>query len=336
MHRFPGDIPGIHAQRALAKRASPFGSLYDGWLNVERSMLHAMDEYITEGMLAFPGGWVETRQIRWSTPVESTFATTDRCYMLTLLLSGRQTGARVTASRAFRQHDGEAMGRMMLVPPDQTLKIKSIEGQSRSIRCMLDAEMFEAFLADTPRWREDPDALHAALHIGGGQIEWLLRRMHRELRQPDFATSQVVEALAKQLTGEIVRALKPEGKVAAQHVGGMAPWRLRLIRQRLWSEAPLPNLEELAGLCDMTVRHLSRAFRSETGYTLGKHVEEAMVDRATAMLGAGKTVRDVAAALGYATSGSFTAAFRRATGLVPSEVGASGRSATDERGHISA
>ena len=75
----------------------------------------------------------------------------------------------------------------------------------------------------------------------------------------------------------------------------------------------------------MTVRHLSRAFRSETGRTIGKQIEAVMVDRANRMLGNGTPVREVAVALGYATAGSFTAAFRRATGLLPSEVNAVGR-----------
>jgi AraC-like DNA-binding protein len=38
------------------------------------------------------------------------------------------------------------------------------------------------------------------------------------------------------------------------------------------------------------------------------------------MLTAGASVRDVADSLGYATASSFTSAFRRATGLLPSDL----------------
>jgi AraC family transcriptional regulator len=209
---------------------------------------------------------------------------------------------------------------MWLIPPDQTLQFNSIGGQSRSIRCVLDADLFDGFLADAPRWQDDEDGLHAAFNISGGQIEWLLRRMHRELRNPDFATQQVVETLAKQLTVEIIRTLNLRREDTGFHVGGMAPWRLRLIEQRLWREDVLPDLQELADLCDMTVRHLSRAFRSETGRTIGKHIEATMVDRASRMLRSGRPVREVAGSLGYASPGSFATAFRRATGFVPSEL----------------
>jgi AraC family transcriptional regulator len=241
-----------------------------------------------------------------------------------LSLDGWIRGGSATNLHATRRQEAETIGRMWLMPPQQTLRFSSVEGQERSIRCALDAALFESFLADVPRWRDSEDLLHAAFNISGGQIEWLLRRMYRELRNPDFATPQVIEALAKQLTVDIIRTLKLRREDTAHYVGGLAPWRLRLIRKRLWSEEALPSLEELANLCDMTVRHLSRAFRSETGGTLGKHIEAAMVDRANRMLGSGMRVREVAKALGYGTSGSFGAAFRRATGLLPSEINANG------------
>jgi AraC-like DNA-binding protein len=70
----------------------------------------------------------------------------------------------------------------------------------------------------------------------------------------------------------------------------------------------------------MTVRHLSRAFRTETGQTLGRYIESVMVERAKALLLEGAPVRDVAESIGYATASSFTSAFRRATGLLPSDI----------------
>jgi AraC family transcriptional regulator len=293
---------------------------YDGWLNVERSMIHTMDDYVTHSMLSFPGGWVEMRQFKWSQPVESVCTTTNRCYMLNLSVSGWNKGGSARNLHALRRHDPEAIGRMWLLPPEQTMQFNSSQGQSRSIRCALDAGLFDRFLADTPRWRNNEDLLHAAFNIHGGQTEWLLHRMYGELRHPDFATPQVIETLAKQLTVEIIRTLKLRREETVHFIGGLAPWRLRLIRKRLSSEEALPDLEELADLCDMTVRHLSRAFRSETGETLGKHIEAIMIDRAKRLLVNGTPVRETAAALGYATSGSFAAAFRRATGLLPSEL----------------
>lgn len=304
--------------------ATALRSMYGQWLDVAQPVVGDMDEYVTEGILAFPGGCVERRHFSWSSPLESVFSTSSRCYMLNLMLSGSISGG---ATRSLTGRGGTgAMRRLMLIPPDQTLLMRSDGGRSRSILCLLDTGLFDTFLAETPRWREDEDLLHAALNIDGGEIEWLLRRMHRELDRPDFATPQVIQALATQLIVEIIRALalRPadEERGADFHRGGLAPWRMRLIRQRLANEAPLPSLQELADLCDITVRHLSRAFRSETGGTLGRRIETVMVDRAKRLLSEGRTVRHVAAALGYANPGSFTSAFRRATGLLPRDVSA--------------
>jgi AraC family transcriptional regulator len=303
-------------------------AFYDGWLNVERSMIHTMDRYATESMLSFPGGWVEMRQYKWSRPIESVWATTQRCYMLNLSMSGWMKGGSAKNLHAIRRPEPETIGRMYLIPPQQTLRSNSIAGEARSIRCALDADLFERYLADAPRWRQNEDLLHAAFNISGGQIEWLLRRMYRELRSPDFATPEIIETLAKQLTVEVIRTLKLRREDNTPHTGGLAAWRLRLIRKRLAGEEALPSLKELANLCDMTVRHLSRAFRSETGTTIGRHVEAAMVLRANRMLSSGTPVREVAVSLGYATSGTFAAAFHRATGMLPSEVNPTGNMRT--------
>jgi AraC family transcriptional regulator len=214
---------------------------------------------------------------------------------------------------------------MFMVPPGQTMQCSARRGKSRSIRCALDATLIESYLGDRPKWEWDDGRLQESLHLRSGEIEWLVRRMYREIQQPDFATVRVVESLAQQLAVEIVRKFRLRD-VEDYHVGGLAPWRMRLIRERLQSRQTPPDLTELADMCDMTVRHLSRAFRTETGQTIGKHIEAVMLTRANAMLAAGQAVQEVAAALGYSKSGSFAAAFRRATGLLPSEVKPGGKS----------
>lgn len=300
-------------------------SLYDGWLHVERSMSEKMDSYVTEKALEFTGGWVEVRQFGWREPAEAVWRTSRRCYLLDMSLANRATAAFASNLTLPNGpgHNGapESLGRTYMIPPEQTIQCQSMDkGQSRSIRCAIDADLVDGFLGDRLCMAWSEASLRASLRIGGGQIEWLLRRMYREMQEPDFATVPMMETLAKQLAVEIIRKFKLRSADPGYHVGGLAPWRLQLIRERLRSERPLPGLSELADLCDMTVRHLSRAFRTETGQTLGRAVETAMVERAVAMMTAGVSVGDVALALGYSRSGSFASAFRRATGLLPREV----------------
>lgn len=299
----------------------PVRRLYDGWLRVDRPAIPPMDRYVTENMVAFEGGWVETRQYSWSSPVESVCSTTSRCYMVNMSLAGWDKGASARNLQSPKTGDAEPLGRLFIMPPAHTVQFNALQGQRRSIRCVLDTRLFDCFPGQ--RDQNGPDRSVAALFHsgGGGEVEWLLRRMYREMRKPDFATPQVIEGLARQLTAEIMRALKPRAANAERRGGGLAPWHMQLIRQRLQDARPLPSLDELAGLCGMTVRHLSRAFRRETGQSIGQFVDAAMADRATNLLDAGTRVGEVAQALGYATARSFSAAYRRVTGLQPHEIG---------------
>jgi AraC family transcriptional regulator len=310
------DLTQFHLRSA--GKSGDYSGLYDGRLDIEPTKMGELDRYYIENIEVFQGGFVESRQCSWSRPIEAIYRTSPRCYLLHMSLSTVVGG---TARNLSGSGKPEHVGRMWLVPPEQSMQIVfPNEGVARSIRCLLDAELFEPFLQNSPSWRGNEDAIREAFHLSGGQIEWLLRRMHRELHDPDFATGPIVESLAKQLAGEIVRKFKLRDATPGFRSGGLAPWRMQLIRQRLLEDQPLPKLEELATLCDMTVRHLTRAFRSESGQTLGRHVETAMVERATAMLTRGRPVIQVATSLGYSTSGTFAAAFRRATGMLPSEV----------------
>jgi hypothetical protein len=78
------------------------------------------------------------------------------------------------------------------------MRCTSQKGQLRSLRCMLDAGLVESFLNTTPMWDWRRVPLREEMRLGGGQIEWLLGRMYRELREPDFASVSVIETLAKQ------------------------------------------------------------------------------------------------------------------------------------------
>jgi AraC family transcriptional regulator len=317
-------------------RSSSRNKLNDGWLSVEHSMYDRIDNYETENYHVFPGGCLEVRKYCWSQPIENIWTTEKRCYLISMSLAGHETASIVTNLRTGQCGELESTGGISLVPPEQTMQCQSRKGHVRSMRCMLEASLVESFLNATPMWDWRRVPLHEEMHLGGGQIEWLLRRMYREIREPDFATVPVVETLAKQLAVEILRKFQRYCADQSRFVGGLSARHKRLIRERLHSPEPLPSREELAHLCDMTVRHLSRAFRTETGQTLGRYIDSVMVERAKALLMAGVSVRDVAASIGYATSSSFTSAFRRATGLLPSEITAINKSGAVSRRGASA
>ncbi len=102
-----------------------------------------------------------------------------------------------------------------------------------------------------------------------------------------------------------------------QVAGGLPGWRLRLIDQRLHDEPMPPSLAELAELCRLSVRQLSRAFRASRGQSIGSYIAERRLDHARRMLTAGMSVKAVAYSTGFSAPSNFTAAFVRATGETP-------------------
>lgn len=77
--------------------------------------------------------------------------------------------------------------------------------------------------------------------------------------------------------------------------------------------------EEMAGLAAMSRSVFAERFRETFGRSPGTYVTDARVHRAKEMLEAGDAVTDVSRSLGYASDEGFRRAFRRVTGVAPSE-----------------
>jgi AraC family transcriptional regulator len=279
------------------------------------------DSYRTEYLTDVPAGRIEVRHFSWSRPIDALWETDARHYLLNLPLHSQETATSWVHPQTGLRHSKAARSGLVLIPPGQQFLTRfSTAGSSRSICFLLNATVLEGFLTDAPEWKWNQSLIDDCAQLGGTEVEWLLRRMYREVRGPDFAAAMVLQALAQQVAIEIIRRFKLRRPGSHSRVWRMAPWRMRLIRDRLYSEEPLPGLEEVAALCGLTVRHLTRAFRTETGQTLGRYIESVMVERASALLLARLPVGRVATLLGYAHSGAFARAFRQATGLRPSEI----------------
>lgn len=259
----------------------------------------------------------EVRDFVWDRPTRDEW--TFDSYFIDLSLTPRPAPAWAEYLDGRRQVRS-GLGRVMFVPPGRMLRSGAASGRQRSLDCNLAVEMIDGLLPRRPDWSES--ALADGLAINGSDIEWLLLRIYREIRQPGFGTTLVVESLAQALAVALIRRFNlAEGDAPARHVGGLAPWRLRRIRERVAADRPAPKLAELAALCDMSIRHLTRAFKAETGQTIAAFVQQATAERARAMLlRADRSMDDIAGRLGFANATSFAYAFRRATGLRPSEV----------------
>ena len=230
-----------------------------------------------------------------------------------------------------RSNVRKPLGRIMFIPAGLQIRSGAASGTQRSLSCFLGPTLLDDLLPHAPAWSET--ALEEALHLSSSEVEWLLLRIDQELRQPGFATRVMLEATASALAVALIPHFALDSGVAGTtRSGGLAPWRLRRIHDRVHANAPAPQLTELVDLCGMSVRHLTRAFKTETGETIAAFVQRATVARAhTLLTDTSLSMGEISAALGFASATSFSYAFRRATGQRPGELRASLRNRGADR-----
>lgn len=237
-------------------------------------------------------------------------------YWLDLCLTPRPRNARACYSERWSPHRYERLGKLFMLPPRETLQARSDDASSQtSVLCHLQADALDQW-DGTPRTWNDSQLL-AGLDIRDDGVRSLLLRLARELRHPGFASQAMVELMIGQLCIELVRFSGQTRPAIAS--GGLAAWRLRLIDERLQGVAAPPGLAELAGLCRVSVRQLTRGFRASRGCSLGEHIANTRIDLAKRRLLAGDSIKAVAYSLGFASPSSFCFAFRRSVGVTPSD-----------------
>lgn len=237
-------------------------------------------------------------------------------YWLDLCLTPRPRNARACYRDHWGPHRFERLGNVFLLPPRETMQARSDAASTQaSVLCHLRPEPLRQWFEGDLEWTDR--RLEASLDIPDANVRRLLLRLAEEMRNPGFASEALVELIAAQMAIELSRycsAIK-EGPAS----GGLAPWRLRLIDERLREVREAPTLAELAALCNLSVRQLTRAFRTSRGRSIGDHVAQCRIDNAKRLLASDASVKVIAYSLGFASPSSFSFAFRRATGETPRE-----------------
>jgi AraC family transcriptional regulator len=235
-------------------------------------------------------------------------------YWLDLCLTPRPPNSRACYRDRWSPHRFERLGNVFLVPPGQTMQTRTDGGAPQdSVLCRLRPEGVRQWFEGEFEWTDR--RLAATLDISNATVRSLLLRLAEEMRHPGFASEVLVELIISQLAIELARYCGSVEESGA--TGGLAPWRLRLIEERLRELRGAPTLSELAGLCNLSVRQLTRAFRASRGRSIGDHVTQSRIDCAKRLLATDESVKSIAYLLGFASPSSFSFAFRRATGETP-------------------
>jgi AraC family transcriptional regulator len=233
-------------------------------------------------------------------------------YRFDLCLSPRPDNARACYRDHWGPHRFERLGNIFVLPPRETMQARSDGGHQSSIIYKLERAAVHGTVADL-KW--NGPSLEASLDLHDANIRNLLLRLAQEIRHPGFASAVLAELIASQMAIELSRFCAAMSEAPSR--GALATWRLRLIDERLEDMPGAPKLAELAALCNLSVRQLTRSFRKRRGYSIGDHIASRQIERAKRLLSADRSVKSIAYTLGFASPSSFCFAFRRATGQTP-------------------
>jgi AraC family transcriptional regulator len=234
-------------------------------------------------------------------------------FRLDLGLTPRPQNARARYTERWGPQRFERIGRLFLIRKGERLHARNEPGTGRTLACHFQPRAIESWFGDALEWTEP--RLEASLDLRAPAVERLLLGMGEEVRHPGFAQPAMLDAMAVQLVIELRRCFNQLGP--AQAAGGLAPWQLRVIDERLNDGPTTPRLSELAGLCGLSVRQLTRAFRVSRGCSIATYIAARRIAAAKQMLGQGQPIKSIAHGLGFASTSNFSYAFRAATGLSP-------------------
>ncbi|CAN7169608.1 AraC family transcriptional regulator [Phenylobacterium sp. LjRoot225] len=280
-------------------------------MTVQRSPRGSIE---VEAECGIAGVTAQLAQFHFACPPDSLLRLEDR-FRVELCLTSRHRSSRA-CFRDFWSDRFERVGDLFLVPPGLDLLVRSDEEASlRSIVVEIQSEYFYGLIDEPPAVADA--YLAAALDIQNPKARCLLVRVAEEVREPGFASAMLLELLARHTAIELVRYGKTIDDCELR--GGLASWQLRLIDERLKEMSEAPTLSELSELCHISIRQLSRGFRASRGCAIGAYVANNQTQHAKRLLAAGQSVALIAGSLGFSSSSNFSVAFRRATGLTPTQ-----------------
>jgi AraC family transcriptional regulator len=256
------------------------------------------------------------RLVRFHCTGPADFVVRRNQHLLDLCVTPRPLHARGCYVEAWGAHRFEKLGDIVFVPAGHALHVRSDNGATQgSIACLLHGNEINAWLETEIDWTDQ--RLHASLDIASITLRHLLRRLATEATHPGPGSRLLTEFLIGQLVIELGRYCDGIGDQPIS--GGLAAWRLRLIDQRLKDASAPPSLTELAELCRLSIRQLTRGFRASRGHSIGDDVIHNRIEMAKRLLGGDHPIKAVGRSIGFSSSSSFANAFQHATGLTPGQ-----------------
>jgi AraC-like DNA-binding protein len=217
-----------------------------------------------------------------------------------------------------RSAQRDVSGKLSFVPAGHTYRGTYVPGMPPHLTCVyidpatlaIDATIGFAQARLSPRLFFDDAILWSTV-----------AKLRALVERPAEDSRAYAEALGAVLAIELMRLDSGAGAVAPPSRGGLASWQKRRVRDAIEGEPSRDwSLAELADLAGLSPTHFARAFKRSFGEAPGRYQLQQRIERAKILLAdPSRSVTDVAFACGFDFPGNFSAAFRKVTGMAPSE-----------------
>jgi AraC family transcriptional regulator len=146
-------------------------------------------------------------------------------------------------------------------------------------------------------------------------------KLKAEVGNSDPGSRQYVEALSLVLMHELLRLERTAPATTRPLRGGLPVWQqkriIEFVEEHLAEEISLADLAELV---DLSLYHFARAFTQSFGLPPHRYHMAQRIERARSLLEKpALSVTQIGIQIGFREASSFTKAFRRFTGLTPTE-----------------
>ena len=171
----------------------------------------------------------------------------------------------------------------------------------------------------TPETRQTPATFAPRLFFEDATLWETALKLKMLIESAGSDSRPYFEALGTVLAHEVVRLNAGAPRVEAPVRGGLPAWQQRAVATYIEEHLAEPiSLATLAQLVRLSPYYFCRAFKQSFGLPPHRYHGSRRIEHAKMLLAKpGSSVTDVGLTVGFSETSSFTAAFRKATGITP-------------------
>jgi AraC family transcriptional regulator len=169
------------------------------------------------------------------------------------------------------------------------------------------------------RWRVGDVTFAPRLFFEDTTLWDTAQKLKRLIQDQPAEDPHYLEAVGAVLVHELVRLSRGGPRAEPLARGGLAAWQKRVVATYIEEHLAEPiSLATLARLVHLSPYHFCRTFKQSFGIPPHRYHTSRRIERAKQMLlKPSFSVTDIGLTVGFSETSSFTAAFRKATGLTP-------------------